>query len=62
MTRAGWSYYPFSGSVVAALAERLAGWHTTKGSIHVPVARPLPDDLVADMVALRRREIAARGH
>lgn len=61
VTASGWSYYPFSGSVVTAFAGRLEGWGTTKGSIHVPVVRPLPDDLVVDMIAFRRREIAERG-
>src|SRR6186713_930319 len=40
------SYYPMSGSVVAALGDRLAGYETRKGTIHFRPEAPLPSVLV----------------
>lgn len=61
LTRAGWSLYPFSGNAVPALGDRLDAWHATKGAIHVPPQRPLPDDLLVTLVRFRLQEIAERG-
>lgn len=49
--------YPFSPEVVAAVAGRLEGWSLSKGTIRFTAATPLPDDVVEDVVRLRRREI-----
>lgn len=51
------SWYPFSGSIITALADDLAGFETTKGSIHFSVDHPLPDDLVIKLVDTRLAEI-----
>jgi uncharacterized protein YdhG (YjbR/CyaY superfamily) len=51
------SYLPHSGSVLAELAGDLAGYTMTKGSLHFPVDAPLPDALVAKLVAARRAEL-----
>lgn len=51
------SYFPMSGSVVATLGDRLAGYETRKGTVHFQAAAPLPTDLVAALVSARRREI-----
>lgn len=51
------SYLPHSGSVLAALADDLEGWHTTKGSLHFAVDDPLPAHLVAALVDARLREL-----
>ena len=51
------SYLPHSGSVLAALADDLAGYDHTKGSLHFPVDQPLPPDLVNKLVTTRLREL-----
>lgn len=50
-------YLPMSGSVVAALGDRLAGYRTTKGSVQFPVDEPLPADLVEALVTARLAEL-----
>ena len=40
------SYLPFSGSVLALLADELQGYTMTKSALHFPVDRPLPKPLV----------------
>ena len=44
------AYLPHSGEVLAGLGDRLSGYECTKGSLHFPVDRPLPDDLVRRLV------------
>lgn len=51
------SLFPFSGKVVAAVAPDLDGYDLAKGTIRFSVERPLPDAVVARVVALRRAEI-----
>jgi uncharacterized protein YdhG (YjbR/CyaY superfamily) len=51
------SYLPHSGSVLPALATDLAGYEGTKGSLHFPVAQPLPPALVNKLVTTRLREL-----
>lgn len=56
-SKAHLSYLPFSPAVIVALADRLAGWPTSKGAIRFTVENPLPADLVAALVAARRAEL-----
>ncbi|WP_407317768.1 DUF1801 domain-containing protein [Isoptericola halotolerans] len=58
-TRKHVGVYPFSPSVIEALADDLRGYHVTKGSIGFQPDRPLPDHVVDRLVALRRDEIDA---
>ena len=51
------SYLPHSGSVLAQLADDLAGYQSTKGSLHFPVDQPLPAALVKRLVETRLREL-----
>ncbi|NUT73144.1 DUF1801 domain-containing protein [Pseudarthrobacter sp. C4D7] len=51
------SIFPFSGAVVAAVADRLEGYSLSKGTIRFTAAHPVPDDVVADIVRLRAAEI-----
>jgi uncharacterized protein YdhG (YjbR/CyaY superfamily) len=51
------SYHPMSGSVVETLGTQLDGYETSKGTIHFRPDAPLSDELVALLVATRRREI-----
>jgi uncharacterized protein YdhG (YjbR/CyaY superfamily) len=52
------SYHPMSGKVVAAEADALAGFDTSKGTIRFPIGKPLPGRIVARLVRARMREIA----
>jgi uncharacterized protein YdhG (YjbR/CyaY superfamily) len=51
--------YPFSPAVIESVADRLGGFDTAKGTIRFTAEHPLPDDVVADLVRLRRDEIDA---
>jgi uncharacterized protein YdhG (YjbR/CyaY superfamily) len=46
--------FKVDGSVVA-----VAGYDSTRGSLHFPADRPLPDDLVRTLVEARLRQIAS---
>lgn len=52
------SYFPMSGSVVAALGDELAGYDTSKGTIRFPIGKPLPAGLVRKLVKARLAELA----
>ena len=54
------AYLPHSGGVLEQLAPDLAGYERTKSSLHIPVDRPLPDDLVRALVTARLAEIDGR--
>jgi uncharacterized protein YdhG (YjbR/CyaY superfamily) len=47
------SYLPHSGSVISALAKQTEGYTSTEGSLHFPVDKPLPKDLVKELLSLR---------
>lgn len=51
------SHLPHSGSVLPVLAENLAGYTQTKGSLHFGVDRPLPRDLVRKLIDVRLTEL-----
>jgi uncharacterized protein YdhG (YjbR/CyaY superfamily) len=51
------SYLPHSGSVLDELGDELAGYTMTKGSLHFPVDRPLPDRLVERLITVRLRQL-----
>ena len=51
------SVFPFSPEVVAAVAGRLAGAALSKGTVRFTAADPLPEDVLRDLVRLRRAEI-----
>ena len=44
------SYLPHSGSVLGELADEVAGYAITKGSLHFPIDQPLPKDLVKRLI------------
>lgn len=54
------SVFPFSPAAVAAVAHRLEGFDLSKGTIRFTPDRPLPEDVVADLVRARKEEIAAK--
>lgn len=52
--------YPYSGAVIAANLDVLAGFETTTGSIHYSAEHQLPDTAVRRIVQARRDEIDAK--
>jgi uncharacterized protein YdhG (YjbR/CyaY superfamily) len=50
------SYLPHSGSVFPELADELAGYQKSSGSLRFPVDQPLPPVLVEKLIAVRLRQ------
>jgi uncharacterized protein YdhG (YjbR/CyaY superfamily) len=50
------SYFPFSGQVLVAMPEELAGYATTKGSLHFSKEECLPRELVKRLIEVRLRQ------
>ena len=51
------SYLPHSGSVLGELGDDIAGYVSTKGSLHFAVDQSLPDGLVRRLVETRMRQL-----
>lgn len=51
--------YPFSGKVITALADDLAAFRTTSGSVSFTPDSPLPIAVIDKLVKARRAEIEA---
>ncbi len=60
-TKAGCSYFPFSGSTLATLDADLEGFDRTKSALHFAAGEPLPATLVRKLVKTRVAESKARG-
>lgn len=54
------SYLPHSGSVLGELADEVAAYETSKGSLKFPIDQPLPKPLVEKLVAARLQELGLR--
>src|SRR4051812_46181730 len=54
------SYLPHTGSVLPALADALAGFEQTKGSLHFAVDEPLPKRLVRKLITTRMQQLDLR--
>jgi uncharacterized protein YdhG (YjbR/CyaY superfamily) len=52
------SVFPFSPAAVEAVEDRLAGFSVSKGTIRFSPERPVPEDVLVDLVRARRDEIA----
>jgi uncharacterized protein YdhG (YjbR/CyaY superfamily) len=50
--------YPHSGGIIPQLADELASWKTSKSGVQFTPDHPVPDTLVARIIALRLAEIA----
>ena len=50
------SYLPQSGSVIPQLAKETERYTSTKGSLHFPIDKPLPETLVKELLAVRMAE------
>jgi uncharacterized protein YdhG (YjbR/CyaY superfamily) len=55
-TARGCSYFPFSGSTLATLAQEIQGYEGTRGSLHFGPERRLPRALVRKLVKARMAE------
>lgn len=55
------SVHPFSPAVVDAVRGELDGFDLSKGTIRFTPERPLPDDVLEELVACRRRELDGEG-
>jgi uncharacterized protein YdhG (YjbR/CyaY superfamily) len=51
------SLFPFSPHVVAAVKGRLAGYDLSKGTIRFTEAKPIPEDVISEILDLRLEEI-----
>jgi uncharacterized protein YdhG (YjbR/CyaY superfamily) len=51
------AYLPHSGSVLGDLADDLAGYDSTPGSLHFPIDKPLPKSLVKKLIATRLEDV-----
>jgi len=60
-TAKGCSYFPFSGSTLATLADELRDYDRTKSALHFDPAEPLPATLVRKLIKARIAEIRAAG-
>lgn len=60
MRRRHIAWYPYSGAVLSEVAERISGFSHSAGALRFTAAQPLPDDLVADLLAIRMRLIDER--
>jgi uncharacterized protein YdhG (YjbR/CyaY superfamily) len=45
--------FPFSGSILQEFASEVRSYRQTKGSLHLPVDKPIPKDLIRRLVAAR---------
>jgi uncharacterized protein YdhG (YjbR/CyaY superfamily) len=54
------SVFPFSPAAVAAVEDRLEGFELSKGTVRFTPDRPVPEDVLADLVRARKEEIAAK--
>lgn len=58
-TKTHLALYPHSSEVVTRVADRLTGYSLSRGTIRFSVAKPLPDDVVDDVIRLRAQELGA---
>ena len=54
-----YSLFAASGTFFAALEDELRGYELRKGTVHFPLAKPVPVKLISRIANLRAAEIAA---
>ena len=59
-TKTHCAFYPMSGSIVAAFADELTDFKTSKGTIHFQPDRPLPAAIVKQLVKARIQEVTSK--
>jgi uncharacterized protein YdhG (YjbR/CyaY superfamily) len=52
------SVFPFSPAAIDAVRDRLVGFELSKGTIRFSPDRTVSDDVLADVVRVRKQEIA----
>jgi uncharacterized protein YdhG (YjbR/CyaY superfamily) len=52
------SVFPFSPEAIEAVGDRLEGFDISKGTIRFTPEHPVPEDVLADVIRARMREIA----
>jgi uncharacterized protein YdhG (YjbR/CyaY superfamily) len=52
------SVFPFSPEAIDAVRDRLGDFELAKGTVRFTPDRPVPDDVITDLVRARLREIA----
>ncbi len=55
-TKAGCSYFPFSGTTLASLAKDISKYDKTKSALHFDPKHPLPETLVKKLLKARISE------
>jgi uncharacterized protein YdhG (YjbR/CyaY superfamily) len=58
--KAHYSLFPFTDAMVASYGEELGPYLAGKGTIRFPADRPIPEDLVTRLVAIRVAELNER--
>ena len=58
--KAHYSLFPFTDAMVASYGDELAPFLAGKGTIRFPADRPIPEDLVTRLVAIRVAELNER--
>jgi uncharacterized protein YdhG (YjbR/CyaY superfamily) len=53
------AYYPFSGQVVAQVADELGGYSLSSGTVRFSVENPIPPEIIDRMLLARVAEIDA---
>jgi uncharacterized protein YdhG (YjbR/CyaY superfamily) len=53
------SIFPFSPAAIEAVRDRLGGFDLAKGTVRFTPDNPVPDEVLADLVRARQREITA---
>ena len=59
-TKAGCSYYPFSGATLSTVSAELKSYSKTKSALHFEPEHPLPARLVQKLLEARMAEIDER--
>jgi uncharacterized protein YdhG (YjbR/CyaY superfamily) len=54
--KAHYSLFPFTDEMVVSFGDELAPYLAGQGTIRFPASRPIPEDLVTRLVALRVAE------
>ena len=55
------SVFPFSPEAIEAVKNRLSGFNLSKGTVRFSAEKPIPEDVLTDLVRARKQEIAAKG-
>ncbi len=58
-TKNGISYYPHSGSVLAAAGDLVTGYSQTKAALHIPIGSELPRELAEALIQLKLDQMRA---